>query len=310
MFFVSVHTQIFYMHYRRLGKTDLKISEISLGAMSFPNEIAAIKKIVDKAKENGINYIDTADLYDKGLNESNIGKAIEGNRHDWIIATKVGNKFSSEKEGWEWAPSKKYILSAVEASLKRLDTDYIDLYQLHGGTLEDPFDEIVEAFELLQQQGKIKHYGISSIRPNVIRKYVAESNIVSVMTQYSLLDRRPETSVLPLLKENQISVMARGSLAKGLLVSKPAQQYLSYTAAAVQTLQDFIHQLSNGSKVESSIALDFVLRQDAITSAVVGVSKLSQLDELLAFQDSAKLTDDEYKELTSILPIHIYTEHI
>jgi aryl-alcohol dehydrogenase-like predicted oxidoreductase len=85
-----------------------------------------------------------------------------------IIATKVGNQWRADGSGWDWNPNKDYIISAVEQSLKRLQTDYIDLYQLHGGTMEDPIDETIEAFEQLQKQGKIRYYGISSIRPTVI----------------------------------------------------------------------------------------------------------------------------------------------
>src|SRR5690606_13042544 len=121
-----------------------------------------------------------------------------------ILATKVGNRFEEGKKGWSWDPSKKYIKSAVKDSLRRLQTDYIDLYQLHGGTIDDPIDETIEAFEELKQEGIIRYYGISSIRPNVIREYVQKSNIVSVMMQHSLLDRRPEESVLELLAENNI----------------------------------------------------------------------------------------------------------
>lgn len=298
------------MFYRNLGNTDIKISELSLGGMSFPNDVSIVKLFLDKAHDKGVNYIDTADLYGKGINEELIGKAINHNRKDWILATKVGNKFSRDKEGWEWAPSKEYIISAVEKSLKRLNTDYIDLYQLHGGTLEDPFDEIVEAFELLQAQGKIRYYGISSIRPNVIRQYVEKSNIVSVMMQYSLLDRRPETSILPLLKNHHISVMVRGALSKGLLIDKPADQYLNYLKADVKKLQEYIHSLSNESLSATTIALQFVLNNEAVTSAVVGVSKEKQLDELFRYHSSSKLTNDQLMELGSILPIHIYTEHI
>ncbi len=94
-------------------------------------------------------------------------------------------------------------------SLKRLNTDRIDVYQLHGGTIEDPIEETISAFEQLVQQGKIRYYGISSIRPNVIREYVLRSNIVSVMMQYSLLDRRPEEECLPLLAQKDIGVLAR-----------------------------------------------------------------------------------------------------
>ena len=113
-------------------------------------------------------------------------------RSEVILCTKVGNVWNPEGQGWHWDASKKHILQAVESSLSRLQTDHIDLYLLHGGTIEDPIDETIEAFELPKQQGKIKHYGISSIRPNVIREYVKRPCIVSVMRQYSLLDRRSE----------------------------------------------------------------------------------------------------------------------
>ena len=142
-----------------------------------------------------------ADLYDKGENEKLIGAALKEKRKDVIIATKVGNQWRADGSGWDWNPRKEYILSCVEGSLQRLNIDYIDLYQLHGGTIQDPIDETIEAFELLVQQGKIRYYGISSIRPNVIREYVKRSNIVSVMMQYSLLDRRSEETCLPLLQQ-------------------------------------------------------------------------------------------------------------
>lgn len=105
-------------------------------------------------------------------------------------------------------PSKAYIKEAVKHSLRRLQTDYIDVYQLHGGTIDDPIDETIEAFEELQQEGVIRYYGISSMRPNVIREYVKRSRIVSVMMPYSLLDRRAE-EWFPLLKQHHISVIAR-----------------------------------------------------------------------------------------------------
>ena len=119
-------------------------------------------------------------------------RALGARRKEVILATKVGNVWDKNGKTWHWNPSKKYILSAVEQSLKRLGTDYIDLYQLHGGTIEDPIDETIDAFETLVASGKIRYYGLSSIRPNVIRAYVKKSNITSVMLQYSLLDRRSE----------------------------------------------------------------------------------------------------------------------
>lgn len=297
------------MHYKSLGNTEIKVSELALGAMSFPNDEPVVRDIIDKAVAHGVNYIDTADLYAKGLNETLIGKVIHEKRKNLVIATKVGNRFSQDKDGWEWGPSKKYIMKAVEDSLRRLNTDYIDLYQLHGGTLEDPFDEIVEAFGLLKSQGKIRYYGISSIRPSVIRKYVASSEIVSVMTQYSLLDRRPEESVLPLLEEHNISVMVRGSLAKGLLVNKPPVAYLDYSDEDVKRLQDVIRAVVKADLTAISVALQFVLSHPAVTSAVVGIRTTEQLSDVLTYLKSIRLTEKERRAIASILPVNNYQEH-
>src|SRR5439155_6440883 len=121
---------------------------------------------------------------------------------------------------------------------------YIDLYQLHGGTINDPIDDSIEAFELLKQQGKIRFYGVSSIRPNVIREWIKRSSIVSVMMQYSLLDRRPEEACLDLLLQNNIGVVTRGSLAQGLLLGKPLKPYLGFSEEQVQKAADAIRNNS------------------------------------------------------------------
>ena len=136
------------MEYKQLGSSELKVSRLSLGGMSFHTEAQA-QPIIYQALDLGINYFDTADLYDKGENEQIIGKLLKDRRQDVILATKVGNQWRKDGSGWDWNPSKDYIKTAVKQSLKRLQTDYIDLYQLHGGTIDDPIDETIEAFEEL-----------------------------------------------------------------------------------------------------------------------------------------------------------------
>src|SRR5690606_22406971 len=155
--------------------------------------------------------------------------------------------------------SKKHILASIEGSLSRLKTDYIDLYQLHGGTIQDNIDETIEAFETLKQQGKIRFYGISSIRPDVINEYIKRSSIVSVMMQYSLLDRRPEETCLSLLRENNIGVVTRGSVGLGLLVDKPAKAYLDNSAEEVKLASELVASLSNAERKKSQTAIRYVL---------------------------------------------------
>lgn len=298
------------MEYKQLGRSELHISTIGFGCMSLsPSKEQEAKVLIDQAIELGVNYFDTADLYDKGKNEELLGEALKGKREKAIIATKVGNQWKEDGSGWEWNPRKEYILKAVELSLQRLQTDYIDLYQLHGGTINDPIDETIEAFELLKKQGKIRYYGISSIRPNVIREYVNRSSMISVMMQYSLADRRPEESIFSVLQENNIGVLARGSLAQGLLINKPAKEYLGHSPEAIMAAAQLLQGIAVTRQTAAQTALLFVLQQPAVTAAIVGISKREQLKEIAATANKKKLTAEEITMLQDILPATSYEQH-
>ena len=121
-----------------MGSSELKVSRVGFGCMSLKKNEDAGLPLIRQAIDAGINYFDTADLYEQGANEELLGKAIAGQRQNVILATKVGNQWRPDGSGWDWNPTKPYILKAVEQSLQRLKTDHIDLYQLHGGTIEDP----------------------------------------------------------------------------------------------------------------------------------------------------------------------------
>jgi aryl-alcohol dehydrogenase-like predicted oxidoreductase len=297
------------MTYHQLGKSQLQISRIGFGCMSLKPGQDNIQLLIDAAINNGINYFDTADIYDKGVNEINIGKALKEKRKQILIATKVGNEWKEDGSGLNWNPTKKHILQAVEKSLLRLQTDYIDLYQLHGGTIEDNIDETIEAFELLQQQGKIRYYGISSIRPNVIREYIKRSNIVSVMMQYSLLDRRPEENCLAILQQHNIGVLARGSVAGGLLADKQPKTYLNYDETTVATAAAAIQSVTPSNSNAAATAISFVLQHPAITAAVVGIRTNEQLmDSLSAINDKA-LTEHDRQTLNNSIALNYYQQH-
>jgi aryl-alcohol dehydrogenase-like predicted oxidoreductase len=297
------------MEYCFLGKSDLNISRLGFGCMSLDPKDPQAENILHLAKDAGMNYFDTADLYNQGQNEMMLGRAFRDTRKELILATKVGNQWRNDGSGWDWNPSKKYILSSVDQSLERLQTDYIDLYQLHGGTMEDPIDDVIEAFETLKSAGKIRYYGISSIRPNVIREYIKRSSIVSVMMQYSLLDRRPEEELLSLLKENQIGVLARGSVAKGLLISKPAEHYLNYSAEQVVRAAATVKSVSGSKSNALETSVHFVLKNPAISSAVIGIRTEAQLKEALAIRGADSLPEDQMETLRNILPANKYIDH-
>jgi aryl-alcohol dehydrogenase-like predicted oxidoreductase len=297
------------MKLNRLGKSDLEVSEIGFGCMSLSEDYPQSERILHRAFDLGINFFDTADLYQNGQNERIVGRALKDRRDQVIIASKVGNQWRADGSGWDWNPSKKYILEAVHKSLERLQTDYIDLYQLHGGTIDDPIDETIEAFEQLKAKGLIRAYGISSIRPNVIREYVKKSNIVSVMSQYSLLDRRPEETVLDLLHENGISVVVRGAVAKGLLAGKPPREYLNHPIEEVRRIQNKLLNLSQGIRMPGHMAMKFVQRHPAVATIALGASRLEQLEMNLGVVHADPLTESDLKAIDEWAPKNVYEAH-
>lgn len=267
------------MKYNKLGQSNMLISEVGFGCMSLKAEN---ESLIHRAIETGITYFDTADLYDFGQNEMLIGTALRGKREKVVLATKVGNKWQADKSGWSWDVSKAYINKSIDDSLQRLRTDYVDIYQIHGGTIEDDFDEVVETLENLVFKGKIRAYGISSIRPNVFLRFAKESDIASNMMQYSLLDTRPE-SYLSTLHNANVSVLARGAFAQGLLVGKPIRQYLDHEIAQVAEIIRQVEELAAELNVsKEAIALGYLLRFKRITSAIVGIRTSEQMDKLLS----------------------------
>ena len=305
------------MEKRQIGNSALHVSKMGLGCMSLGTEESAAKDIVKHALDNGINYLDTADLYDFGQNEEIVGKAISEVRGDIILATKVGNRWDDVEDGWRWDPSKSYIKSAVKDSLSRLKVDYIDLYQLHGGTIEDHFEETIEAFEELKKEGLIRFYGISSIRPNVIKRFLTSASIESVMMQYSLLDRRPE-EWMDLLDENKVSIVARGPLAKGLLSEKMLSKasakmkedgYLDYSYQELEETLKSIHEKMGDNRSMNELALQYILAHESVAAVIPGASSVQQLQENIDAVNSGPLSSNELEMLKQLTKLSRYEQH-
>lgn len=301
------------MKKNRLGTSELMVSEIGLGCMSLGTKVEPAVDLIHEALDHGVNLLDTADLYDAGRNEEIVGQAIRGRREQVIVATKVGNRRIPGKEGWSWDPSKAYIKQAVHESLKRLQTDYIDLYQLHGGTMDDPVHETIEAFEELKKEGLIRYYGISSIRPNVIREYVERASIVSVMNQYSVADRRAEEEVLPLLEQQGISVIARGPVASGVLADSGAAKadkgYLDYTPEQLHTIRQGLNRLVTDDRSMAQTAIRYALSHPAVAAVVPGASSRQQLLHNIAASKAAPLTAAEIQAIREHSPANLYKQH-
>lgn len=301
------------MNERTIGKSTIRVPHLTLGTMSFPLDKQSVVTLLSRALDQGIIHIDTADLYDFGQNEALIGQFIKHHRDQIVLTTKVGNHFNPKTKDWFWDPSSQYIKTAVKNSLERLQTDYIDLYLLHGGTIEDPIDESIEAFEQLKKSGTIRAYGISSIRPNVIKSYIKKSNIDAVMMQYNMLDRRPE-EWLDFLHEQQISVLARGPLAKGMLSSHALSSLVKkgengYSDYNYHELRQTIEQLLSLNVSLEKLAFQYVLKHPAVVSAVFGASNETQLLTNSKYVNVSSMNDQLYQTIQQITKKSFYTMH-
>ncbi|MEL6657751.1 MAG: aldo/keto reductase [Bacteroidota bacterium] len=282
------------------------LSRIALGAMSFHDETTG-QAVIHAALDQGINCFDTADLYDKGENERILGKVLAHRRKEVFLATKVGNRWRVDGSGWDWVPRRAYMLQAIEDSLRRLGTDYIDLYQLHGGTIDDPWDEIIGTFEELKVAGKILAYGVSSIRPNVIRNWTANSQGSTCMTQYSLLDRRPEEATLQSLQDAGQYALVRGALAKGLLAGKPSRDYLGYSADTVTAQYQAL--VAEVGVHAAGLAIAYVFRQPAVGSVVLGASSAEQINGAVQAWQKIRANQVNWPALMAIAPAKVYELH-
>ncbi len=280
---------------------------IALGCMSLPERFSEAEKILQTAIDSGISFFDTADLYQNGINESHLGRALKSKREQIILATKVGNQLNPDGKSWTWNPGKAYILNAVEESLKRLRTDYLDLYQLHGGTIDDPWEETLEAFDILKAQGKIRAFGISSIRPNVIRKVMAMNPPATIMMQYNPVDRRSEEEIFPMLEKTSTRVLVRGALAKGILIDKPVTSFLDFPKEKVAEIKAEILQLGYSPE---AVLIRFGLIEKAVSSLVIGASSVAQVEKLRkGFEESLSIPDDLIWQLKQKFPANQYREH-
>ncbi|MBL8513112.1 MAG: aldo/keto reductase [Betaproteobacteria bacterium] len=216
------------MKYRALGPSSLKVSELCLGTMMFADQtpLAEARGIVAHARENGVNFIDTADVYSKGKSEEMVGELLTGQRGRWVLATKLGNRMSEDPNEMGYARS--WMLRECEASLKRLNTDRIDLYYLHRDYLGLNLEEPLRALEVLLRDGKIRAWGLSNFRGFRINEAVhlaRQFNMpgpVVCQPYYNLLNRMPETEILPACMQHGIGAVPYSPIARGVLSGKYA----------------------------------------------------------------------------------------
>jgi aryl-alcohol dehydrogenase-like predicted oxidoreductase len=295
------------MKYRKLGASDLNVSEISLGSWltyGVGVERAQAVACVNHAFDLGINFFDTANVYGRGAAETVLGEVLaERPRDSYVLATKVHGQMSDTDQGL----SRAQIEKQLDASLKRLRTDYVDLYQCHRYDPNTPLAETMEALTAAVKSGKVRYIGFSEWSPQNIEDAIAMPGVerfVSSQPQYSLLWRRPEAKVIPLCAKNGISQIVWSPLAQGVLSGKyqpnvPAPAGTRATSArmghaisgwmakpvleAVQKLRPIVRTADLSM---SQFALAWVLREPNVASAIVGASRPEQLDENAGASDA------------------------
>jgi aryl-alcohol dehydrogenase-like predicted oxidoreductase len=288
------------MKYRKLGASDLNVSEISLGSWltyGVGVEAERAKACVTKAFDLGINFIDTANVYGRGAAETVLGEALAGRKRDsYVLATKLMGAMSDTDRGL----SRAQVFKQIDASLKRLRTDYVDLYQCHRYDPETPLEETMQALNEIVRAGKVRYIGFSEWSPKNIEDAFAIPGVerfVSSQPQYSLLWRRPEEKVIPLCAKNGVSQIVWSPLAQGVLSGKyePGAPIPPQSRAASdsmgRSMQTWLRPeiLEAVAKVKpiaakagctmSQFALAWILREPNVASAIVGASRPEQLAE-------------------------------
>jgi aryl-alcohol dehydrogenase-like predicted oxidoreductase len=305
----------------RLGRTGLAVSRLALGTMTFglQTDEAVSRQILDRATGAGINFLDTADVYplggtweSAGRTEEIIGRWLRANgasrRGEFIIATKAANKVGPNP--WDQGNSRKHLLDAIDASLKRLQTDYVDLYQLHHDDPETPLDESLEALDAIVRSGRARYVGVSNFLAYRLARAVGRAEllrltrVVSVQPRYSLLFREIERELLPLAAEEGLGVIPYNPLAGGLLTGKykAGTQPVQHTRFTLGTAGSMyqgrywnercfatvaqLHALADEAGVPlATLAVAWVMAQPQITAPLLGASKPEQLDATLAAVD-------------------------
>ncbi|GKS95510.1 aldo/keto reductase [Acidovorax sp. SUPP2825] len=287
------------MQYRRLGRSNLQVSALCLGTMMFGDQTGRDEAaaIVADARERGVNFIDTADVYTRGASETMLGGLLKGQRHDWVLATKLGNKMSDRVNESQY--SRTWMLREVDASLARLQTDHVDILYLHRDVNDMDLQEPLFAIDALLRAGKIRYWGVSNFRAWRITELVhlaARMGLpgpVVCQPYYNLLNRMPEVEILPACAHHGVGVVPYSPIARGVLTGKylPGQPPAEGTRAArgdkrmaetefrEESLQ--IAQRLKGHAKERGVTLAqfataWVLAHRAVSAVIAGPRTLAQ----------------------------------
>jgi aryl-alcohol dehydrogenase-like predicted oxidoreductase len=317
------------MQYRRLGKSNLKVSALCLGTMMFgqqtPFEEAA--RIVASARDHGINFIDTADVYNKGESEKDVGKLLAGQRHHWVLASKLGNPMGGPMATNQSHYSRRWLMRETEAMLARLQTDHLDILYLHRDFHEENLEEAVRALGDLIRAGKIRSFGLSNFRGWRIAEVVRLCEQLAVplpavcQPYYNLLNRGPEVEILPACAHYGLGVVPYSPLARGVLTGKyaPGQPPTEGTRAgsgdkriletefreeSLVIAQKIKARCEARGIVPGQFAAAWVLANSLVSSVIVGPRTLAHLEDVYGALDLVLDQEDETFVDELVVPGH------
>jgi aryl-alcohol dehydrogenase-like predicted oxidoreductase len=305
------------MRYRKLGGSGIEVSTLALGTMMFgrwgnPDE-QSCRQIVDRALAAGVTLFDTADIYDFGVSEEILGRALAGRRDRVVLATKVGNAMSDDP--LERGLSRRWVTQSCEASLRRLGTDYIDIYQMHRPDADTPIDETLQALDDLVTAGKVRAIGTSTFSPAQLGEARDRAEQLGVTVPcseqppYSALVRAAEVEVLPWCRRHDVGVLVWAPLNGGWLTGKYQSESGDPASRAAREPDHFDHRdeairgekrrlvaaltavADSAALTVIQLALGFVLANPAVTAALIGPRTPEQLDPLLAAADVSLSAD-------------------
>ncbi|WP_054025209.1 aldo/keto reductase [Bacillus sp. FJAT-28004] len=308
------------MDYRRLGNSGLKVSALGLGTNAFGKraDYEASKQIIHCAIDNGINFIDTANIYAATESEKIIGQVLEGQRQNVVLATKAGLVRGAGVN--ERGSSRYHLQTELENSLKRLKTDYIDLYQIHTFDPETPLEETLRTLEDMVRSGKVRYIGASNYFAWELMKALGISDrlginrFVSTQVSYSLADRTPENELVPMCLDQGVGIIPYFPLAGGILSGKYSIAQRAPKGSRAQTDPNFQRFIDNktialGENVAklaaqldctpSVLSLSWLMHQPVVSTVIVGATKVEQLKENMK-SASLQLTADTEEELQKI----------
>ena len=324
------------MRYKLLGKSGLKVSELCLGAMTFGDDWGwgsskeESRKIYDAFVAAGGNFIDTADLYTNGTSEQFLGEFMASDRERIVLATKYTNSAPGTDPNAA-GNQRKNMMQSVEASLKRLNTDYIDLYWLHVWDFLTPVEEVMRAFDDLIRQGKVLYIGISDApawvvsRANTLAELRGWTQFVGLQVEYSLIERSCDRELLPMAQEMDLAVTVWSPLAGGLLTGKYAEdgdtvkeeKRLAHPMVAPlvditerkRTIVDAVVKVAETiGKTPAQVALAWVRQQSGVMIPIIGARRLSQLKDNMACVE-VTLNDEHLQQLNEISRIELGFPH-